>query len=111
PNVAGWDDTRWLDTATFRGRWIAAQYALKPTALSTDAVPKDLPSTPEGLVANALAFWGNPALSAATRTALTQFAQAALGTANQSWKRQQSPALVANALRQMIAVSPDLQTA
>ena len=23
PNVAGWDDSRWLDTATFRGRWIA----------------------------------------------------------------------------------------
>src|SRR5438270_2325681 len=22
PNVAGWDETRWLDTATFRGRWI-----------------------------------------------------------------------------------------
>ena len=21
PNVAGWDDSRWLDTATFRGRW------------------------------------------------------------------------------------------
>ena len=28
PNVAGWDDTRWLDTATWRGRWwIAAERA------------------------------------------------------------------------------------
>ncbi len=25
PNVAGWDETRWLDTSTLRGRWIAAQ--------------------------------------------------------------------------------------
>ena len=24
PNVAGWDETRWLDTSTFRGRWTAA---------------------------------------------------------------------------------------
>ena len=24
PNVAGWDDNRWLDTSTLRGRWIAA---------------------------------------------------------------------------------------
>ena len=29
PNVAGWDDTRWIDTATWRGRWMAANYALE----------------------------------------------------------------------------------
>ena len=28
PNVAGWDDTRWLDTSTMRGRWMTANYAL-----------------------------------------------------------------------------------
>ena len=33
PNVGGWDDTRWLDTATWRGRWWIAQYALEPYAL------------------------------------------------------------------------------
>ncbi len=27
PNVAGWDDDRWLDTATFRGRWMTANQA------------------------------------------------------------------------------------
>ena len=26
----GWDDTRWLDTATFRGRWQMAQQVLRP---------------------------------------------------------------------------------
>ena len=30
PNVAGWDDERWLDTATFRGRWWVANYATQP---------------------------------------------------------------------------------
>ena len=33
PNVAGWDETRWLDTATFRGRWNLAAFALRPSAL------------------------------------------------------------------------------
>ncbi len=33
PNVAGWDDSRWLDTATFRGRWDVAGYALQPSQL------------------------------------------------------------------------------
>ena len=30
PNVAGWDDSRWLDTATFRARWEIAGYAIRP---------------------------------------------------------------------------------
>ena len=29
PNVAGWSEDRWLDTSTFRGRWIAANYAAR----------------------------------------------------------------------------------
>ena len=32
PNVSGWDDTRWLDTATFRARWMMAQYICEPAA-------------------------------------------------------------------------------
>jgi hypothetical protein len=34
-----------------------------------------------------------------------------MGDARQSWKRKSYPVLVENALRQLIAVSPDLQTA
>ena len=30
PNVAGWDDARWLDTATWRGRWWIAQATCSP---------------------------------------------------------------------------------
>ena len=32
PNVSGWDDTRWLDTATFRARWQMAQHICEPGA-------------------------------------------------------------------------------
>ena len=41
PNVAGWDDTRWLDTATFRGRWIAVQRILQDRS----SIPRRPPKT------------------------------------------------------------------
>src|SRR6476646_6059617 len=36
PNVAGWDETRWLDTSTFRARWLIARRALQKHAFSPD---------------------------------------------------------------------------
>jgi hypothetical protein len=109
PNVAGWDDARWLDTATYRGRWIAVQRILQDRKLD----PGKGKTTPdaETVLTKALAFWNNPALTDATRAALLQFAQAALADAgNQRWKQQSYPVLLENALRQLIAVSPELQT-
>ncbi len=29
PNVAGWDDSRWLDTSRMRARWEAVNYVLE----------------------------------------------------------------------------------
>jgi uncharacterized protein (DUF1800 family) len=108
PNVAGWDETRWLDTATFRGRWIGVQRILQGRSLDP---AKSTAADAQTVLARALAFWNEPALSDATRAALLQFAQTALGDAGrQKWKQQQYPALVENALRQLIAVSPDVQT-
>jgi uncharacterized protein (DUF1800 family) len=108
PNVAGWDDTRWLDTATFRGRWIGVQRILQGRTLDP---AKSKAADAQTVLSRALAFWNQPELSDATRAALLQFAQTALGDAGrQKWKQQQYPALVENALRQLIAVSPDVQT-
>jgi uncharacterized protein (DUF1800 family) len=109
PNVAGWDDSRWLDTATFRGRWWTAQYVLSPFALDPGKAKQ--PYDAAQLVANALDFWNNPALTDTTHKALQQFAQTALADADASWKKRQYPVLAQNALRHLIAVSPDLQTA
>jgi uncharacterized protein (DUF1800 family) len=108
PNVAGWDDTRWLDTATWRGRWYIAQYVLKP--LSLDPAKATQPFDAQQLVAGAITFWNDPPLSDATRTALLQFARAALSDSNQ-WNRRPYAVMTQNALRQLIAVSPDLQSA
>jgi uncharacterized protein (DUF1800 family) len=110
PNVAGWDDTRWLDTSTLRGRWTAANYTARPYALDTDTMSGKLPVDADKLVARALAFWGNPTVSTALRRALRAFAHTALGDANANWKRDTYPVLIVNALRILVAVSPDYQT-
>src|SRR5205823_11459930 len=73
PNVAGWDDSRWLDTATWRGRWWIAQYVLHPYALDPGKAAQ--PYDAAQLVDGALAFWRDPALTSATRAALLDFAQ------------------------------------
>jgi uncharacterized protein (DUF1800 family) len=109
PNVSGWDDEQWLDTATFRGRWEVANYASRPYAL-TDKQAASLPSEPQALVDGAIKFWGSPTLRPATRAALVGFATKAMSDADQRWKKTSYRFLTANALRQLIAVSPDLQT-
>jgi hypothetical protein len=112
PNVAGWDESRWLDTATFRGRWVAANNTLGPSALNPDPdkTPYDSAETPETAVARALEFWGHPTVTPATHSALLQFANEAHALADQRWKRRSYPILRQNALRILVATSPDLQT-
>jgi len=110
PNVAGWDDTRWLDTATFRGRFIAVERILSDRKLDPskgkEAVAADV------LLKRALKFWNDPALSDGTHYQLMHFAKRALADAGKDkWKQVQYPVLIENALRQLVAVSPDLQTA
>jgi hypothetical protein len=109
PNVAGWDDTRWLDTATYRGRWIAVQRILQDRKL--DPGKGTVATDAQTVLKKALAFWHDPPLTASTHAALLQFARTALADAGkQHWKQVQYPVLLENALRQLIAVSPDLQT-
>jgi len=110
PNVAGWDDSRWLDTATWRGRWWIAQTALDPYALNPGK--KQEPYDADRLIAKALAFWRNPVVADATMSALKQFTRNALADAkSEKWKQQQYPPMVVNALRHLIAASPELQSA
>jgi uncharacterized protein (DUF1800 family) len=110
PNVGGWDDTRWLDTATFLGRWIGVSRILQNRTIDPDHPPKSTPEGPSALVASALAFWRNPELSAGTLRLLDEFATRSLGAANADWEKRAYPVLAENALRQLIASSPDLQT-
>jgi uncharacterized protein (DUF1800 family) len=97
PNVAGWDETRWLDTATFRGRWFLA-------ALLTTGGAATVAAGPEKLVDLALDYWDRPAITKPTRKVLVGFAKTGLA-------RGRTAAEVEIALRQLVVTSPDLQTA
>jgi uncharacterized protein (DUF1800 family) len=96
PNVAGWDDTRWLDTSTFRGRWFLAGAALRGSGSSTP------PRTAAALVDRAARSLGAHALTKPTLTVATRLAQDTL--------RSSSPQVAEQAVRQLLALSPEVQT-
>jgi uncharacterized protein (DUF1800 family) len=105
PNVAGWNDRAWLDTSRLYGRWYVAVYALQPM-VATAASYAGSTETAEQALAKAIAVAGNPSLTAETYSALLAFAQqaapAGLGPNDARMLRQ-------NALRQLVASSPDAQ--
>jgi uncharacterized protein (DUF1800 family) len=119
PNVAGWDDARWMDSNTARARWDIANYALegrtqRPDSAWGRAYPAE---TPEAAVAAARAFWMDPYLGTDTAASLLAFARAhqpppddASTPAWQRTQRAQQRAQRQTALRMLIAVSPDFQT-
>jgi hypothetical protein len=111
PNVGGWDYTRWLNTATFLGRWTAVGQILQGRQQDPSHPPAGEASDPAELLEAALQFWHQPLLSPATLDLLLAFAGRALADATATWEQQSYPVLVENALRQLIGVSPDLQTA
>jgi uncharacterized protein (DUF1800 family) len=110
PNVAGWDDTRWLDTSTIRGRWLTANYVLIKQSINPWSGPAyDAGEDVATALARALAALGGPALSAATQGVLADFAVASVPSTTPSWARASTRAQRQNALRMLIATSPDSQ--
>ena len=69
-----------------------------------------MPAHADKLVARALALLGDPTLTAQTEKALMRFAKRSLADADAGWKKRQYPPLIENALRQLLASAPDLQT-
>ena len=114
PNVAGWDDTRWLDTATFLGRWIARLAApAGPPAQPESAAARTAPPDAADARRPGRSRSGATRRSrAATLRLLARVRQRALGDgARPTGSRRPTPRWSRTRLRQLIAVSPDLQTA
>jgi hypothetical protein len=110
PDVSGWDDSRWLDTSTVRGRFELVSRALSDRVLDGDAVDDyDETETPEAAVAAARAWAGGPSLTSETVGNLTAFAANALAGAG-GWQLSTYRGLRQNALRHLILASPDYQT-
>ncbi len=106
PNVGGWDDSRWLDTSTFRGRWFVAMLALDPVRINEQSGDSSLPAEPKKLVDHAADFLLTT-ITPDSRILLNRFAKAALP---QAQRFGNAPAIVVNSLRQLIATSPDYHT-
>ena len=110
PNVAGWDETRWLDTSTLRGRWTAVAQMVEPDEVSSERDYPDARETPAQALDRALRYWSNPRLSGRTRTELLRFGKQVDAAATADWEKNAYKALRQNALRVLIASAPDGQT-
>jgi uncharacterized protein (DUF1800 family) len=112
PNVGGWDAGRWLNTGTWLARFnLAARMIDDKRAVKPHDVKKKASVDPKALTEQALAFWGGPTVSSATRRALLSYAtSAAVNAATEPWEREQYPALALSALRALVVASPDYQT-
>jgi len=107
PDVAGWDDRRWLDTYTLRGRWEAVTYCLEGRTVPPAQFGSYPAESADQAFDTARAVWGTPRLSDETTGSLRGWAGGAIaGNASASLRAQRQ-----NALRQLVAASPDYQTA
>jgi hypothetical protein len=113
PNVSGWDFTRWLDTSTAKARWEMASYITAktypnpwPKAGEPEYSETEDPAT---ALASALAYWAKPLLSGETEECIAAFAQSCLKEPLADWEQSPYRAMRQNALRMLIATSPDMQ--
>ena len=114
PNVSGWNDDHWLDTSTFRARWLIARRALHKHAVNPEHAKRGdrPPGDPQKLVDRALGWWGSLRVSPSTRSSLLDYAQKTMAAAIADEGRQRTfPVMTYNALRHLAAVSPEMQTA
>lgn len=108
PNVAGWDDARWLDTSRMRARWNLVDYVLDGIAVDAWGQPYSTTETPAEALTRALQSWGSPALRDEHRAELLDFAGRAEKLIVANWQKGPYRALRQNALLQLIGTSPDL---
>jgi Protein of unknown function (DUF1800) len=111
PNVAGWDFGSWLDTSSAKARWEMASYVTAKTYPNPwpeeDDERYSPTEEPAAALANAMAYWANPLLSAESMQCITAFALSC--PAGNGGNRSPYHAMRQNALRMLIATSPDMQ--
>jgi uncharacterized protein (DUF1800 family) len=108
PNVAGWDDTHWLDTSRMRARWNLVNFAIE-SALGPYWDPEyNATESAEEAVNRALAAWSNPEVRPEHRAELIAFAQRSEALATEKWQRAPYRGLRQNGLLQLIGISPDM---
>jgi uncharacterized protein (DUF1800 family) len=109
PNVAGWDDNRWLDTNRLRARWLMVTAVLDDLHADPWDDSYSVTEAADRALDSALAAWDFPPLRAEHQNAILAFSRASVpATGLADWQQRPYRALRQNALRQLIAISPDL---
>jgi hypothetical protein len=114
PNVSGWDFGAWLDTSTTKARWEMASYVTSKT-YENPWPQKGEPEyskteEPPAALASAMSYWGNPLLSSESTACIARFSETCpAGTSKTAWELSPYRAMRQNALRMLIATSPDMQ--
>lgn len=110
PNVAGWDDTRWLDTSTWRARWNLSVWATKETAIDPwRGTPYDAAETAPTSVERASSYLGRPSMTPEQSSAVLDFATRAVPPGLAAWQQSPYRAMRQNALRLLISTAADYQ--
>jgi hypothetical protein len=114
PNVSGWDFASWLDTSTVKARWELASYVTDKTYENPwpqeGEAQYSKTENPAEALANAVAYWANPILSAESTQCIATFAETCpVASSETEWEESPYRAMRQNALRMLIATSPDMQ--
>ncbi len=111
PNVSGWNYAQWLDTSRWAGRLTAVNTALDKHVLDGKHYPFGLEEDASAALAHALAFWGDPELSDTARNNLLALGRRFLHGQTQDYEQGPDRYVRQNALRALIPMTPDFQTA
>jgi hypothetical protein len=114
PNVSGWDFGAWLDTSTTRARWEMASAVTSKTYANpwpqTGEAKYSETEEPSAALASAMSYWGDPLLSSESAQCIARFSETCpAGTSKTKWELSPYRAMRQNALRMLIATSPDMQ--
>ena len=116
PNVSGWDFGAWLDTSTTKARWEMASDVTSKTYPNPWADAEKGESVysateePAAALASAMSYWANPLLSSESTACIARFSETCpVGTSETEWELSPYRAMRQNALRMLIATSPDMQ--
>jgi uncharacterized protein (DUF1800 family) len=111
PNVSGWNYADWLDTARWAGRLVAVNTALDNRTIDTNSKHYPEHESASRAVEHALRYWGDPPLSHGTRANLEHFSHRVQHGITASWEARPYREIRQNALRALIPMTPDWQTA
>ncbi|OJU94366.1 MAG: hypothetical protein BGO23_02860 [Solirubrobacterales bacterium 67-14] len=104
PDVAGWDDSHWLDTARMQARWEMTNAVIRP-AVAALARPYPPTETTGVAVEKAIASWNNPDLEQGELDEMADFAERTAALANQPGEYSNFRRLRQAGLQQLVGVS------